>query len=113
MKRFITVVTLMLFIIGCSTLRPEWTKIGKDGVMLEITDDTVSLDGFKMLCEKDTLATDLNQWVSFSYTDYNNKIIEQWLYIKDTDTNTVYILSAVTDSTYRFVKRTIIEEETK
>lgn len=109
MKKIVFLIVCMLTIITCGTYTntTSWTDVGTDGVMVEIMDKEITQKEFEELCLKDTLASDLNNWVRFGFPDEENKLLEQWLYIKDTDTNTFYVITPLTDSTYRFTIRTI------
>ncbi len=109
MKKLIMVIICMFLTITCGTYRKSvsWKNIGTDGAMYELMDDTLNIEDFRMFCQKDTLAADLENWVRFNYYDGEQEKIEQWFYIKHTDTNTFYILTKITDSTYRLTVRNI------
>ena len=109
MKKVILVVICMLLSITCGTYKKSvsWKDIGTDGDMYEIIDDTIGIREFEEICLKDTLVADLENWVKFNYYDGEQNVVEQWFYIKDTDTNTFYILAKITDTTYRMTIRQI------
>lgn len=103
------VLVCMFLTVTCGTYKKNtsWMNIGNDGVMYEVIDDTLNLEEFYKFCERDTLALNLENWVRFEYFDGNQEQMEQWFYIKSTDTNTFYVLTKVTDSTYRLTVRGI------
>lgn len=103
------VIICMLLSITCGTYKKNtsWKDIGTNGDMYEMVDDTIGVREFEELCMKDTLAANLENWVRFNYYDGEREKLEQWFYIKNTDTNTFYILTKITDSTYRVTIRQI------
>lgn len=109
MKKLILIILCMFISITCGTYRKStsWKNIGTDGGMYEIVDDTLDVAAFNAFCKKDTLASNLENWVRFNYYDSEQKQVNQWFYIKNTDTNTFYILTKITDSTYRLSVRHI------
>ena len=112
MKKFIMVLFFMLVVTTCGTYRqaPSWTNIGTDGIMVETIDDTINIQEFYELCKKDTIVANFDNWVRYQYRDGRQEAIEQWFYIKETDTNSYFIITRITDSTFRFTNRKIIKK---
>lgn len=102
----------MFVVTTCGTYRQQtsWKDIGTNGVMVETVDDTIGMKEFHELCKKDTLVADFNNWVQFKYADGRQERVEQWFYIKETDTNSYFIITRITDSTFRFTNRRIIQK---
>lgn len=112
MKKIITLIICVFIFITCGSLKTNtlWKNIGIDGFMIEDVDKVINHLEFNILCEKENISHNIENWVQISYGDYHGGTVEQWLYIKDTDTNRIYILSKYTDSTYVIKIRNIIPE---
>jgi hypothetical protein len=112
MKKLIMVLFFMLIVTTCGTTKQtsSWKNIGTNGIMVETIDDTINMVEFYKLCKKDTLLSDFDNWVRYQYRDGKEEMIEQWFYIKETDTNSYYIVTRITDTTFRFTNRKIIQK---
>lgn len=106
---------LMFMFITCGPTKhvKTWRDIGTDGTMIEIFDEKITYDEFVKICRKDTISTDLEYWMEMDFFHEGRKITKQWLYIKDTDTNRVYVLTMKPDSSYILNIRNVIIEEIK
>ena len=116
MKKLIFLILASFMLLTCGSYRQSiaWKHIGTDGIMIETLDSMITIDGFYKICEKDTLSTNLKKWVKTFYYDYDEKLITQWGYIKDTDTNKIYVLTQYEcDTLYNINIRKIIPENTK
>lgn len=115
MKRIIVLIITAFIFVTCGNLKraTSWKNIGVDGYMTETFGDNISLTDLYLICERDTLSTNLDDWNKMSYYDDDKNLINQWMYIKTTDTNTIYILLQENDSTYDISIRKIIPDNTK
>lgn len=115
MKRIFAFMVLMFMFITCGPTKhvKTWRDIGTDGTMIEIFDEKITYDEFVKICRKDTISTDLEYWMEMDFFHEDRKITKQWLYIKDTDTNRVYVLTMKPDSSYFLNIRNVIIEEIK
>lgn len=69
----------------------------------KIIDKEITQKEFNELSLKDTLISNPKNWIRIGNTSENEILAEPWFYIKEIDTNTVYIITRITDSTYRFM----------
>lgn len=110
MKRLLFFLIILFTFTTCGTQK-KWSDIGTDGSLVQVLDSTVKIDYLKELYQKDTVSSNLNNWLEMGFYDNKRQVKQQWLYIKDTDTNKIYVLTKETDSTYRINIRTIIIEK--
>ena len=112
MKRLILSLIFIFTFTTCGLnkqIANNWETINSKGSLIEIYDKVIDSTEFVMVCNCDTVSANLDEWFKMWYRTYNGDIVEQWLFIKDTDTNTVYILTKQTDSTYNLNIRKIVE----
>ena len=111
MKRIFLFFVIIFTFITCGPSRhvsKSWKNVGVDGDMIEVFNDKVDSIGFVEICLKDTVSTDLGDWLEMGFYSLDYKLTKQWIYIKDTDTNKVYVLTMKPDSTYYLDIRSII-----
>ena len=107
-------IVVMLLFVTCGPAKHTWKNIGTDGFMVEIFNGKIEYSDFLKRCELDTLSTDLSEWLEMGFYNSDYKLTKQWVYIKDTDTNRVYVLTFSPDSTYFLdIRDIIIEDKTK
>lgn len=112
MKKILLIIVFLFTFVTCGTYKKaNWEKIGTDGSMVEVFNKKVSIEEFKTICVKDTVSYELEDWLNMVFYNSKREAHEQWLYIKDTDTNKVYVLTKDTDSTFFLNIRTIIIEK--
>jgi hypothetical protein len=111
MKKLIAVVLATFIFVTCGNYKKvtTWTSTGFDGYMIETVDEVITKNQFYHFCIVDTLSTDLNEWYPMTFYDDEQNKIDQWLYVKDTDTNKFYILTKEGEDTFRLNIRRIIE----
>lgn len=113
MKRLIFCLIIIMTFTTCGLYKHatnNWETIGTDGAMFEIYNQNIDSTTLVMLCQQDTLSSDLSDWLKMGFHTFDGKIMEQWLYIKDTNQNTTYVLTKQNDSTYNLSIRTIINK---
>ena len=113
MKKLFLLIFLLFSFINCGSLRKieNWENIGTDGSsMVEIFDKKITYNDFLVICQKDTLSVNLEEWLEMVFYNSQLKPTKQWLYIKDTDTCRVYTLTMSPDSVYKLNIRDIIIE---
>ena len=112
MKRLICFLIMAFSVCTCGLYKHttnNWETIGAKGNLLEIYNHVVDSSEFINICMVDTLSFNLEDWSKMGYYTYDNKLIEQWLYIKESDINKMYILTKQTDSTYNLNIRIVIK----
>ena len=111
MKKILLFLFIFFTFVTCGPTRHTWKNIGTDGQMIEIFNAKVDSMEFVRICLKDTVSTNLDEWLEMGFYNVDYKLTRQWIYIKDTDTNRVYVLTMKPDSTYILDIRDIIIEE--
>ena len=116
MKTFkILLFSIIFLLMGCGAVKQtnsqEWAEIGLDGYMIKVFDKVVTPVQLDSLCIADTLSTDLSEWIRMPFYDVETKKqVVQYMYIKSTNSETLYTAQDMLDGTYYVVVRTIKED---
>lgn len=113
MKKLIITLLVTFIFVTCGNYKKitTWKSVGFEGYMIETVDEVLTKKQFYEFCLADTLSSNLNEWYLMSYYDEEQKRIDQWLYIKDTDTNKFYIITKEGENEFRLNVRKIIEDK--
>lgn len=101
----IAIIIFMTF--SCGVIKSTWSDIGKDGTMINDYNEVVCLEDFNRICIKDTVSTDLKDWLELCFYNNKNEIVRQWIYIKESDTNKVYVATQQNDSIRLNIRKVI------
>lgn len=117
MKTFKTLLFSIIFLLmGCGSVKEttsqEWVEIGLDGYMIKTFDRVLTLHQLDSLCVADTLSVNLSEWIRMPFYDVeSNKQVIQYMYIKATDSETLYTAQDMMNGTYYVVRRTIKKDK--
>ena len=116
MKNIFKIIIFCLFfgLLSCGTgkvsVDTTWAEIGLDGYMVRDFERYLTREQLDSLCIADTLSLDLNEWYHMSMYSEDRVRVTQYLYIKATETETLYTVQEERDSIYYVTIRRIKEE---
>lgn len=102
---------MVLTFVTCGPTRKVslgWSEIGEEGKMVQVMNDTLDLEKFRMVCAKDTVSSNLENWLEMGFYSSDYMLTKQWIYIKETDTSRIYVLTMTPDSLYILDIRDVI-----
>lgn len=88
MKKLLTTITLLITLLLTSA---SVTQNGKEPVT--IFDSEVTAREFNYICQKENVPMELDEWIwNRVYIDYEKKL-DQWIYIKGEDADSLFVLT--------------------